>query len=73
MTGRRIKKLEVMRGQRVIVLDWIRGIMAVCIMMYHYISRSFSTLDSRTLLGRLGGIRSWYLLHSFRPQYVARI
>ncbi len=40
--------------KRVESLDYLRGVMAVSVMLYHYFSWSFGTLGGETLLGKLG-------------------
>jgi len=50
--------------KRVESLDYLRGIMAVSVMLYHYFSWSFGTLGSETLLGKLGiyAVSIFYIL-----------
>jgi exopolysaccharide production protein ExoZ len=40
-------------ADRIKGLDWLRGLMAFSIMLYHYSSLSFVEQDAGTLLGRL--------------------
>lgn len=42
------------RIQRIESLDYLRRIMAISVMLYHYYSWSFGTLGVETLLGKLG-------------------
>jgi peptidoglycan/LPS O-acetylase OafA/YrhL len=41
------------RTKRIESLDWLRGLMAISIMLYHFIFWSFFQLDASSLLGRL--------------------
>ena len=45
-------------------LDWLRGLMAVSIMIYHYITWKFGQLSSESLLGVLGiyGVSIFFVL-----------
>lgn len=45
-------------------LDWLRGLTAISIMMYHTFSFNFHALDSSTFLGRLGiyGVSIFFIL-----------
>jgi peptidoglycan/LPS O-acetylase OafA/YrhL len=50
--------------KRVESLDYLRGAMAVSVMLYHYISWSFETLGGETFLGKLGvyAVSIFYIL-----------
>ncbi len=49
---------------RINTLDYLRGLMALCIMVYHYFSWTFHAYDSATFLGVLGiyGVSVFYVL-----------
>ena len=49
---------------RIESLDWLRGLMAVSIMIYHLTGGLFFTLDSSSVLGRLGvyGVSVFFVL-----------
>lgn len=53
-----------MNSRRVAGLDWLRGLMAVSIMVYHYISWTIGDPGAASLLGRLGiyGVSTFYVL-----------
>jgi exopolysaccharide production protein ExoZ len=50
--------------ERIESLDWLRGLMAISIMVYHLTGGLFSTLDSSSVLGRLGvyGVSVFFVL-----------
>jgi len=50
--------------KRIESLDYLRGVMAVSVMLYHYIGWSFETLGGETLLGKLGiyAVSIFYIL-----------
>lgn len=50
--------------KRIETLDWLRGLVAISIMLYHLYSWMFVQLDSQTLLGRLGiyGVSIFFVL-----------
>jgi peptidoglycan/LPS O-acetylase OafA/YrhL len=45
-------------------LDWLRGLMAIGIMSYHYFSWKFGAIELENPLGRLGiyGVSIFYVL-----------
>lgn len=43
-----------MKNVRIETLDWLRGLMALSIMLYHLNNWTYSPLDASSLLGRLG-------------------
>ena len=53
-----------MQTKRIESLDYLRGLMALSIMLYHYISWSFDTLGAEYLLGKLGvyAVSVFYIL-----------
>lgn len=50
--------------QRVEALDYLRGVMAISIMIYHYVCTSVGDPDGNTILGRLGiyGVSLFYII-----------
>lgn len=63
--------------KRIESLDYLRGAMAVSVMLYHYIGWSFETLGGETLLGKLGvyAVSIFYILSglSLTIVYINRI
>jgi exopolysaccharide production protein ExoZ len=53
-----------MTANRIEGLDWLRGLMALSIMLYHFLSWKFGNLDAHTFLGRMGiyGVSTFYIL-----------
>lgn len=51
-------------SNRIETLDWLRGLMALSIMFYHFICFSFAPPDASTLFGRLGiyGVSIFFIL-----------
>jgi peptidoglycan/LPS O-acetylase OafA/YrhL len=58
-----MKNSETMQ-QRVDSLDWLRGLLAVSIMVYHLTSWEISVMDAGSLIGRLGiyGVSMFFIL-----------
>lgn len=56
--------MTVAKTSRIETLDWLRGLMALSIMFYHFTCFSFSPPDSSTILGRLGiyGVSVFFIL-----------
>ncbi|AYF48996.1 acyltransferase [Pseudomonas fluorescens] len=52
------------QGQRVEALDYLRGVMALSIMIYHYVCGTIGDPDGNTVLGRLGiyGVSLFYII-----------
>ena len=57
---------------RINALDYLRGLMALCIMVYHYFSWTFHAYDSTTFLGVLGiyGVSIFYILSGLTLYHV---
>ena len=57
---------------RINALDYLRGLMALCIMVYHYFSWTFHAYDSATFLGVLGiyGVSTFYILSGLTLYHV---
>jgi len=53
-----------MKAQRIETLDWLRGLMAISIMIYHLTYWILTPLDASNLLGRLGiyGVSIFFIL-----------
>lgn len=51
-------------NHRIDSLDYLRGIMALLIMLYHYYSWIYSGFDSSEFMGRIGvyGVSIFYIL-----------
>ncbi|TNB79514.1 acyltransferase [Pseudomonas sp. Fig-3] len=49
---------------RIDSIDYLRGILALCVMIYHFMSWSIGTPDSSTTLGRLGvyAVSTFYII-----------
>lgn len=50
--------------QRINSIDYMRGLLALCVMIYHFMSWSTGTPDSSTILGRLGvyAVSTFYII-----------
>ena len=57
---------------RINTLDYLRGLMALCIIVYHYFSWTFHAYDSATFLGVLGiyGVSVFYILSGLTLYHV---
>jgi peptidoglycan/LPS O-acetylase OafA/YrhL len=57
---------------RINALDYLRGLMALCIMVYHYFSWTFHEYDSTTFLGVFGiyGVSIFYILSGLTLYHV---
>jgi len=57
---------------RINALDYLRGLMALCIMIYHYFSWTFHGYDSGTFLGVMGvyGVSIFYILSGLTLYHV---
>lgn len=53
-------------------LDYLRGIAALCIMIFHYLSWTLGEFESNTLLGRIGiyGVSIFYILSGLTLYHV---
>lgn len=58
--------------ERIKTLDYLRGLAAFGIMIYHYMSWSLDHLDATTFLGRIGkyGVSIFYILSGITLHYV---
>ena len=64
--------ITIMIQKRIEGLDWLRGLMALCIMLYHYTSWVYGEMQSDTFLGRIGiyGVPIFYVISGLSLSYV---
>jgi exopolysaccharide production protein ExoZ len=66
------KQLELQQKSRLHGLDYLRGLCAFCIMVYHYASWSFGEQPAYSFLGRVGiyGVAIFYILSGQTLSYI---